>query len=202
MMKSFADANPNSYHYFEAVELVGDLLLAVRQYAQAADYYGRLAKAPWPDYQMRAGVATGRVLLAQGRTAEALDAFNKAMAIEGSGEMIDTQRKLATLGKASVSLATKKPDEAIRLADEVFRERRPARRRDQGPGLQHRRRRPSAGRRTEDALFAFLHVDLFYSAVPQRPCRSIGQSGRVVGAAPQVRTGRRHTQNPRRALQG
>jgi tetratricopeptide (TPR) repeat protein len=166
MMKAFADANPNSYHYFEAVELVGDLLLAVRQYSQAAEYYGRLAKAPWPDYQMRAGVATGRVLLAQGKAAEALDAFNKALATEGTGDMVETQRKLAALGKAGVSLAMKKPDEAIQLAEEVFKSAGP---RDDAikaqvyniEGAAHRQ----AGR-TEDALFAFLHVELFYSSVP------------------------------------
>jgi hypothetical protein len=48
MMKSFVDANSNNYHYFEASEIVGDLLVAIHQYDQAADYYNRLAKAPWP----------------------------------------------------------------------------------------------------------------------------------------------------------
>jgi hypothetical protein len=166
MMKTFADANPNSYHYFEALELVGDLLLAVRQYGQAAEYYGRLAKAPWPDYQMRAGVAMGRVLLAQGKPAEAQDAFDKVLAAEGTGEMIEAQRKLANLGKANVLLAMKKPDEAIRLAEEILKS---AGVHDEAikaqvyniEGTAHRQ----AGR-TEDALFAFLHVELFYSSTP------------------------------------
>ena len=33
MMKAFADANPKSYHYFEASEVVGDLLVAIGSYA-------------------------------------------------------------------------------------------------------------------------------------------------------------------------
>ena len=63
MVKSFADANPKSYHYLEASETVGDLLVALGQYPQAAEYYARLENAPWPDYKMRAGVASGRALL-------------------------------------------------------------------------------------------------------------------------------------------
>ncbi len=77
LMKTFADANGKSYHYFEASEVVGDLLVAVHQYALAADYYGRLDKAPWPDYKMRAGVAAGRALLAQGKIAEAANGLRQ-----------------------------------------------------------------------------------------------------------------------------
>ena len=56
LMKAFADNNPNSYHYFEASEAVGDLLVAIQEYTQATEYYARLQSAPWPDYQMRGGV--------------------------------------------------------------------------------------------------------------------------------------------------
>ncbi len=63
LMNAFADANPKSYHYFEASEIVGDLLVANRSYAAAAEYYARLEKAPWPDYKMLSGVASGRALL-------------------------------------------------------------------------------------------------------------------------------------------
>jgi tetratricopeptide (TPR) repeat protein len=166
MMKAFADANPNSYHNFEALEMVGDLLLAVQQYGPAADCYARLAKAPWPDYQMRAGVAAGRVLLAQGKTTEALDAFNKALASEASGDMVDAQRKLATLGKAGVALALKKPEEALQLADDVLRNTTPH---DESLRAQAYNIMGTAHRqaeRNEDALFAFLHVELLYPSVP------------------------------------
>jgi tetratricopeptide (TPR) repeat protein len=168
MMKAFADANPNSYHYFEASELVGDLLVAVGQYAPAADYYARLAKAPWPDYQMRAQVATGRAMLAQGKTAEATIAFDRAIAIEGAGDLAESQRMLATLGKAGISWILKKPDEAIKIAEDVLRRAEPDNAAVRAPaynviGTAHRQ----AGR-TQEALLAFLHIDLddALSAVP------------------------------------
>ena len=166
LMKSFADNHPNSYHYFEASELVGDLLLAVRQYAQAADYYGRLAKAPWTDYQMRAGVALGRALLAQGKIDDAIAAFDKVTDTAVDTDLAETQRLLATLGKADALVASKKPDEAIRLADGVLKKADA----DDAPlraqaynieGTAHRQ----AGR-VQEALLAFLHVEVFYSSVP------------------------------------
>ena len=92
MMKAFADANTKSYHYFEASEIVGDLLVAIRQYAQAAEYYARLEKAPWPDYKMRAGVAAGRALLAQGKIDEAQHAFDRVIATEAEGDLAQSQR--------------------------------------------------------------------------------------------------------------
>ena len=172
LMKAFADNHPNSYHYFEASELVGDLLLAVRQYAQAADYYGRLAKAPWSDYQMRAGVALGRALLAQGKIDDALAAFDKVIDTVADTELAETQRQLATLGKADALVASKKPDEAIKLAEGVLKKVDTLKRAeaDDAPlraqaynieGAAHRQ----AGR-VQEAILAFLHVEVFYASVP------------------------------------
>jgi tetratricopeptide (TPR) repeat protein len=166
MMKSFADTNTKSYHYFEASEIVGDLLVAVRQYAQAADYYARLEKAPWPDYQMRAGVAAGRALLAQGKIAEAQTTFERVITTDAEGDLAQSQRLAARLGKASGLVAAKKPDEGIQLVEDVLKTA------DIGDvplmaraynvlGTAHRQ----AGR-TKDALLAFLHVDVLYPSQP------------------------------------
>ena len=166
MMKAFADANSKSYHYFEASEIVGDLLVAVRQYAQAAEYYGRLDRAPWPDYKMRAGVATGRALLAQRKIDEATAAFDKVIATEAEGELAQGQRAFAKLGKASALVASKKPDEAIKMVEDILKkvdaEDAPLWARAYNVlGTAHRQ----AGR-TKEALLAFLRVDVLYWSVP------------------------------------
>jgi tetratricopeptide (TPR) repeat protein len=167
MMKTFADGNTKSYHYFEASQVVGDLLVANGSYAPAAEYYARLSAAPWPDYRMRAGVAGGRALLAQGKNAEALAAFDKVLASEGAGDAAKIQRLAAGLGKAGALVALKKSDEAIKAID-AFLERADA---EDKPlmaraynilGTAQRQ----AGR-TKDALLAFLHVDVLYAAVPE-----------------------------------
>ena len=55
LMIGFIKNYPESYHYFQACEIVGDLLVANRSYQQAEEYYAKVAKAPWIDYQMRSG---------------------------------------------------------------------------------------------------------------------------------------------------
>ncbi len=166
LMKAFADANDSSYHYFEAAEIVGDMLVAIGQYAPAAQYYARLEKAPWPDYQMRAGVATGRALLAQGNVIAAEAAFDRILAMEAKDSLTKAQQTLAKLGKAAALVAAKKPDDAIKIVDDVLQTADPEdaavlARAYNVLGTAHRQ----AGR-TKDALFAFLHVDLLYPTVP------------------------------------
>jgi tetratricopeptide (TPR) repeat protein len=166
MMKTFADANSKSYHYFEASEIVGDLLVAVRQYGEAAAYYVRLEKAPWTDYKMRAGVAAGRALLAQGKTDEAQKAFDRVIATEAEGDLAQSQRTLAKLGKADALVVSKKTDEAIKSVEEILNtadaEDVPLMARAYNIlGTAYRQ----AGR-TKEALLAFLHVDVLYASVP------------------------------------
>ena len=166
MMKAFADANTESHHYFEASEIVGDLLVAIGQYALAAEYYGRLDKAPWPDYKMRAGVAAGRALLAQGKIDEAQKAFDKVIAIQAEDSLAQEQQTLARLGKAGALVDTRQPDEAVKMVEEILKTADP----ENAPvlpraynvlGTAHRQ----AGR-TKEALLAFLHVDLLYPSAP------------------------------------
>jgi tetratricopeptide (TPR) repeat protein len=165
MMKAFADANPKSYHYFEASEVVGDLLVAIGSYAPAAEYYARLDAAPWPEYKMRAGVAAGRALLEQGKVEEALTNFDKVLATKAEGASAEQQRMAATLGKAAALVALKKPDEAIK-AVEGFIEKADV---ENAPlmaraynilGTAQRQ----AGR-TKEAILSFLHVDVLYASV-------------------------------------
>ena len=109
LMRAFADANTGSYHYYQASETVGDLLAAIGQYAPAADYYGRLRAAPWPDYKMRAGVAIGGTLLDQGKAKEALAAFDEVIANDAEGDAAERQRVVARLAKARAVAASRSP---------------------------------------------------------------------------------------------
>jgi tetratricopeptide (TPR) repeat protein len=166
MMKTFADANAKSYHYFEASQVVGDLLVAIGSYAPAAEYYARLDTAPWPDYRMRAGVAVGRALLAQGKTTEALAAFDKVLTTQAEGAAAQTQRLAAGLGKAGALVALKKTDEAIKTVEGVLEKADP----ENAPLMARAYNILGTAQRqsghTKEALLAFLHVDVLYAAVP------------------------------------
>ena len=167
LMKAFADAHKGSYHYFEAAETAGDLLVAVRQYGLAAEYYARLEKAPWTDYKMRAGVAAGRAFLAQGKTDEALKSFDKVLATAADGELADAQRAMANLGKAGVLAAAKKPDEAIKLVEAILQKADPEDVQLMARAYNVLGTAQRQAGRTKEALLAFLHVDVLYSGVPE-----------------------------------
>ena len=45
----FLKANPNSFHYYEANELIGDLLMSVGKFKPALAFYKKLADSSSPD---------------------------------------------------------------------------------------------------------------------------------------------------------
>lgn len=162
MMVAFINEHGENYHYFEACELVGDLLVATEKYSVAQSYYAKVAEAPWADYKMRAGVSLGRVQLAQGQTDDALATFQSVLDNNAASELADRQRLAATLGKARCLAAGGKYDEAVTLVEGVI-STAPAEQAElqaaayNALGDAHRQ----AGR-SEDALLAYLHVDVLY----------------------------------------
>ncbi len=167
LMAGFVKASPGSYHYYHACEVLGDLYVAVGQYAAAQGFYVQVAQAPWPDYQMRAGVALGRALLAEGKSEEALKRFQAVLDTEATGESAAQQRLAATLGKARCLAEAGQSDEAVTLVQGVIdntdaEQRQLLAQAYNALGLAHRK----AGR-VQDALLAYLHVDILYFNSPK-----------------------------------
>jgi len=175
-MYAFVKNNTGSYHWLEANEIVGDLLVANGQFAQAVAFYDAVAQAPWPDFKMRAGVAKGNALLAEAaslsgqQAAEKLNqawqTFEQVLALNAPGELAAAQRMAATLGKARVLAAQQKFDEALQLVQPVIANGDPENtelmaRAYNTLGTALRR----AGK-PKDAALAFLHTHLLYFAIP------------------------------------
>ncbi|MDY0167416.1 MAG: hypothetical protein RBS80_12785 [Thermoguttaceae bacterium] len=164
-MIGFARDNSGHYRYLEACEVIGNLLVALGSHAQAEEYYTRIAQAPWPDFKMRAGVAVGRARLAQGKNAEAVQAFDSVLANNAEGELAEAQRLAARLGKAVAQASTGSADESVKVIEEIIMKAAPEdidlhARAYNALGTAHRK-----ANRTQDALLAFLHVDTLYFQV-------------------------------------
>ncbi len=99
-MVTFVRSYSNNYHYLQGCEIVGDLVVADGKYAAAQQFYGELAKAPWPAYKMRANVAIGWAALAEGKIDAAAKAFQNVLDTDAKGDLADRQKLTATLGKA------------------------------------------------------------------------------------------------------
>lgn len=173
MLNTFVKSYPNNYHFLEASELMGDLLMAAGRFDFAEKQYAELAKAPWPDFKMRADVSLGRSLQAQKKHEEAIKQFDAAIALSDDTPDAQNQRQMALLGKA-VSLAdTGKTDEAIKAIQKVIQDADP-----QQKDL-HARAYNALGecyekaKQPKDALFAYLHVDVVYSNVPEQHAEAL-----------------------------
>lgn len=163
-LTEFVRGRPQNYHHLAACELLGDLLVASGKPGEAQVFYGELAQAPWPDYQMRAGVALGRALLSEKKVDAALRTFQEVIDKSAPGETATKQRMAATLGKARCLIESGKPDEAITVAKGLIDSADPGAadllaKAYNTLGLAYRKQA-----RPRDALMAFLHTDVLYAA--------------------------------------
>ena len=162
MMIGFVAENPTSFHFFEASEVVGDLLVANRTYDRAAEYYGKLAQAPWPEYKIRADVAIGKALVAQNKAAEALKAFEAALAVQAQGDDADRLRAVANLGKIRCTAEAAKPEEVVKIAEDLIAKTDPEQVTVMGGAYNILGTALKKAGRSKEALMAFLHVDVLY----------------------------------------
>ncbi len=90
------------------------------RYDQANTYYGELANAPWPDYKMRGDVELGNVALAQGKYAEAIQQFDKALGIQAKGKGVEMQTIAAEVGKAKAMVALDRGKDAVKILTDAI----------------------------------------------------------------------------------
>jgi tetratricopeptide (TPR) repeat protein len=163
-MTAFVTANPESYHYFQACEILGDLLIAIGKHSLARKYYERVNQAPWPDYKMRASVAMGGAYLAEHKPAEALKFFEWVMAqpVDSDSALGQSQHITAILGKARCLAEANQADMAIKAVQSLIAKANP----DDTAflaaaynalGFAYQKAGLAA-----DARYAYLHVDTQY----------------------------------------
>jgi tetratricopeptide (TPR) repeat protein len=165
-MLDFVRAAPQSYHFYEAAETLGDLSMASGKYADAAKYYGPagVAGAPWPEYQLRGNNAVGRALAAEKIFDQALARFEAVIASELTTAEATSQKLLATVGKAICLAEMGQAEAAVALLQDLIAKNDP-----QDQAL-FARAYNALGQchlklnKPKEALLAYLHTDvLFYN---------------------------------------
>jgi tetratricopeptide (TPR) repeat protein len=169
----FVAKHPDSHHAYDMQELLGDLLARAGRVDNALAAYGQLAKGP-PAFKVRAASARAAMLLEQGKHAEALREFDAAVQIDSSDEASAAQKRAAELGRARCLAHLGKPDEAVGLVQAVIQQADP----EDGEVLGRaynalgQAYRAVAGKE-QDALIAFLTVDLVYNKVPENHAEAL-----------------------------
>jgi hypothetical protein len=165
-LSKFLDANPNTYHYYEATEAVGQLLRANKSYAKAIEYFGKLAASP--THKAQANLAIGWTQLDQDQPEDAQKAFDLALASAGSGPGSEELKRMATLGKAACLGGAGKTDDAVKMANEVIAKADPeeralhARAYNVLGGVHAKAAAKDKEKHANEAVLAFLHVDVLY----------------------------------------
>jgi tetratricopeptide (TPR) repeat protein len=170
---NFVNANKNSYHFYEANEAAGELLVSIGMYDQAPAYYRAVAAAPWPEYRTRAAVALGRALQSQGKHDEAMRQFESVIVSEPKGKGAELQVLAARVGKAKSLIETGKGKDGIQLLDDAIEKAAPE------ATLVYALAYNSLGsahlklNQPKDALYAYLHVDLLYNQIPEQHAEAL-----------------------------
>jgi hypothetical protein len=178
-MIKFVKANASSHHYYEANELIGDLLVAGGDFAAAEPYYKALRQAPWADYKMRSDIAMGRALMAQNKTAQAEKAFDSVLAAEAPDDLAKQQQLSAKLGKARCTAAAGKADQAIKTIEETIANAGSDNVELLGQAYNALGSAYRKANKPNEAKLAFLHTDLLYSGSPETHAEALANLAAV-----------------------
>ncbi|TWT52480.1 hypothetical protein Pla22_01040 [Rubripirellula amarantea] len=173
MMLSFAKKHSQSYHFFDAAKLLGDLALALGDPQTALRYYGSLSKAPSPDTKIESRYLAGMVFLKSGESDKALEQFEPIIGLNAQTPATTRLQILSKAGKA-VALSQKgESSEGLALVKTLITELSPtdiemAARVYNAAGACY-----EASGDNDGAVFAYLHTHLMYSALPDAHAESL-----------------------------
>lgn len=159
--------DPKTYHFYEAAELLGDLALALESYDNALRYYAAIGRAPWPDYRMRSALREARVLVAQGKHAEAMGKYDSVLAAPLDTSEAARQKSIAQVGKAVCLAETGQHQEGIRLVEQLIAKNDPQDGELFGLAYNALGRCHVRAKRPKDAVLAYLHVDQLFFSIPE-----------------------------------
>ncbi len=161
----FVKENPDSHHFYEAAEALGDLALAMQRYPDAARFYGSLEKSPWPGLRLQGAILMADTLHSQGgdQLPEALKRYEVIIATHAEEEDAVRQQQVAAARRASCLAELGKPEEGKAALRSLIAEAKPT---DSellavsynALGDCHR-----VSGQAKDALLAYLHTELLFA---------------------------------------
>ncbi len=161
---SFVKKHRRSFHFYEAVRLLGDLAMQVGKFDRAVVYYAQIGKAPWPSYQQESLLFQADAWRQAGKCDEAGPLYDRLLqqATQPSDPELARIARLARVGQATCWAETGRNSDAIDALEKLIADHDPAdrdlfARAYLALGTAYRK----AGRPL-DAALAYLHVDLLF----------------------------------------
>jgi tetratricopeptide (TPR) repeat protein len=172
-VRSFMAERRSSFHVPQAIQLLGDLLVAAGDHAGARAEYEKLAKAKSPYFATLSALLVGRAWQAEGNHAEALKQFDAVLGFSDGGPLIDPLKQSATLDRAVSEAVAGQGAEAAAAIAAVIAKLDP----DDGEALGRAFTALGdsylAAGDKQGALYAFLNVDLLYDDAPDAHAKAL-----------------------------
>jgi tetratricopeptide (TPR) repeat protein len=173
-MLAFVRANPTSFHFFEAAELLGDLSLAKGEPEQAVKYYSAISsKAPWPEYKMRAMMSEASALIAQKEFSRAQEKYDAVLAVNSDTKQSRREKLFAEIGRARCLAETGDANQGISIIEKIITENDAADTELFGRAYNSLGDCLLKAGKTKDALLAYLHVDVLFYSDPEIHAESL-----------------------------
>jgi tetratricopeptide (TPR) repeat protein len=165
-MIEFAGQNRDSWHFYEAGKLLGDLALASNKSDQALKYYRSLENAPAEATKIEARYLQGLVQLKMKQGAAAVADFDKILGLKPQTTHIVRLQTLSKAGKAVALALQGDGDQADELTNTLIAELNPE---DVEIAARIYNARGASCESRDDiegAIMAYLHTHLMFSVQP------------------------------------
>ncbi|CAN0356450.1 unnamed protein product, partial [Ectocarpus sp. 4 AP-2014] len=189
----------DSFHFYTAVETVGDLAVAMKRYGQADKLYATLAKSPFPSLKVRALVRSGVARQAGGDHAAAIKRFDQALKLGARAEGASGEVLACRLGKAESLAATGRLNEAVASIAGVLSSLGEEDSEGNATAYNTLGRCYTAAGRSQDALFAYLHTDLLFDQAAETHAEALARLAKLWREAGKPDAGRDAAERLRRA---
>ena len=172
-LANFISTQNRSFHLYEASRLMGDVAQSVNRSETAARYYGYLSRSPWPSLQMEGAVLTAGALAAAEKFTEAAAKYDEVIAKPNNDPSSLRQKKFAQLGKAYCLGKGGAPEQGIQIANQIIKDENPQDGELFGRAYNALGVCQLAAGKNKEALRAFLHTSLMFTADPNVHAESL-----------------------------
>ncbi len=160
-------AAPQSYHSYEAAQVLGELALALNLPDAATRYFGELAAAPFPELKALAAFRMGEVAMNANNLADARKRFEQIMSVQATDTQMIRLKSMAEVGLVTCDARDGKAPEALAKLQELVQKNDSS---DQelfariynAQGACY-----TAMNQPQQALLAYLRTDLLFSSTPE-----------------------------------
>lgn len=162
LLSTFVQSHGDSFHYYQAVEAIGDLYVSLGAHDRAIKMYALMAKSSRLPIKLRAALLAGKASQAAGDNEKAIRRFDAVIGAKGDSPQLTPLRRDARLAKATALAANGQLDGALAILKGVLEGVEEDDFAANAAAYNALGRCYDAANRPTDALFAYLHTDLLF----------------------------------------